>query len=161
MSVCLDVWICVRALVFSQLSASPVGLWNSRVGGLDDQGQGHWLCVCNFPAEARPSVAMVMGLSNLSQSAGLMVQRSTRGRSYHLEFLKLEEALCKSVVYLSTGVICLPPRLDKSNVGRVAEVIEYMWTNGSNEQKKWFSKESGHVQEGNALEGGKWQKTLD
>lgn len=37
-----------------------------------------------------------------------------------------------------------------------------MWTNGSNEQEEErFSEDRGHVQEGNALEGEKWQKTLD
>lgn len=37
-----------------------------------------------------------------------------------------------------------------------------MWVDSSNEHREeWFSEDKGHVQEGNTLEGEKWQKTLD
>lgn len=77
-----------------------------------------------------------------------------------VEPLKLEEASWKSIVSLITGVVCLPLRLDKSIVGagsrsHCINVDKWLkWTEGG----VIFG---GHVQEGNALEGEKWQKTLD
>lgn len=138
-------WMCGFAYLYLSLPILyySCGTLESWVGGLRDQGQGHWLCGHNFLAKSYSLAAVVMGLSSLSQSMGPHSPKINNepytmlsALKSQVEPLKLEEVLYKFIVYLITGVFGLSQRLVKSIVGKgsrnhwinVNKLLE--WTEG-------------------------------